>query len=232
MNNIENTTPIDVLADRVWSGTHWHYPNIEKLIARITALGAENATLQAKIGFMQTELGQMYPACSTCGATDHKVQSVCSNGFHALRAHELSAQLKSLEAELAEAKDKYDRLRETCIRDEYDIRQTLGKALGYPWFKDDQNNFPGATEENGVCVGEHVAVTLAMEAAKQLTAALATVEKCQHDMSALLARIHGDGGHYESKHGTEKARTDAGELVANLRAMLSESKAAAKGGGE
>lgn len=41
MNNIENTTPIDVLADRVWSGTKWHYPNIEKLIARITALEAK-----------------------------------------------------------------------------------------------------------------------------------------------------------------------------------------------
>lgn len=70
------------------------------------------------------------------------------------------------------------------------------------------------------------------EAQAQLTAALATVEKCQHDMSCLLARIHGDGGHYESKHGTEKAIWDAHQLVANLRAMLSESKEAAKGGGE
>lgn len=90
-----------------------------------------------------------------------------------------AAHITALEAELAEAKDKYDRLRQACIRDESDIQQTLGKVLGYPWFKDDQKNFPGASEENGVCVGEHVAVTLAMQAAKQLTAALATVEKCK-----------------------------------------------------
>lgn len=47
-----------------------------------------------------------------------------------------------------------------------EICQALGKALHYPWFKDDQENFPGANEETGVCVGEHVAVSIAEEAAK------------------------------------------------------------------
>lgn len=50
----------------------------------------------------------------------------------------------------------------------HEIEQTLGKVLGYPWFKDDRKNFPGATEEDGVCVGDHVAETLAMEAAKRI----------------------------------------------------------------
>jgi hypothetical protein len=40
--------------------------------------------------------------------------------------------------------------------------------LGYPWFKDDQKNFPGADESCGVCVGDHVAETLAMEAATEI----------------------------------------------------------------
>ena len=31
-----------------------------------------------------------------------------------------------------------------------EIEQILGKALGYPWFKDDQENFPNATEADGV----------------------------------------------------------------------------------
>jgi hypothetical protein len=53
---------------------------------------------------------------------------------------------------------------------EQDICQTLGIALGYPRFVDDQQNFPGATEAHGVCVGEHVAVSIAMEAARRLTA--------------------------------------------------------------
>jgi iron-sulfur cluster repair protein YtfE (RIC family) len=55
-----------------------------------------------------------------------------------------------------------------CQKDFAEIEQTLGKALGCPWFKDDQVNFPGATEENGVCVGEHVPTTIAMEAARKI----------------------------------------------------------------
>jgi hypothetical protein len=31
-----------------------------------------------------------------------------------------------------------------------EIDQILGKALNYPWFKDDQENFPNATEADGV----------------------------------------------------------------------------------
>jgi hypothetical protein len=49
-----------------------------------------------------------------------------------------------------------------------EICQILGSALGYPRYCDDQKNFPGATEESGVCVGDHVAVTLAMEAARAI----------------------------------------------------------------
>lgn len=58
--------------------------------------------------------------------------------------------------------------RKTMVRENEEICQILGKALGYPWYKDDKKNFPGATEANGVCVGDHVAVTLAMEAAHKI----------------------------------------------------------------
>ena len=54
-------------------------------------------------------------------------------------------------------------------RENNEICQILGKALGYPWYKDDQKNFPGAAEEDGVCVGDHVAASIAMEAAERLT---------------------------------------------------------------
>jgi hypothetical protein len=43
------------------------------------------------------------------------------------------------------------------------IEQAIGKVLGYPAYKDDQKNFPNATESNGVCVGDHVAESLVME---------------------------------------------------------------------
>jgi hypothetical protein len=49
-----------------------------------------------------------------------------------------------------------------------EIEQILGKALGYPWFKDDQCNFPNATEADGVAVGDHTAWSLAMCAADRI----------------------------------------------------------------
>jgi hypothetical protein len=48
------------------------------------------------------------------------------------------------------------------------IEQILGKALKYPWFKDDPKNFPTATEEDGVCVGDHTAWSLSMSAADRI----------------------------------------------------------------
>jgi hypothetical protein len=62
-----------------------------------------------------------------------------------------------------------------------DIEQILGKALKYPWFKDDPKNFPTATEEDGVCVGDHTAWSLAMCAAdkiKELEEELAKWKAC------------------------------------------------------
>lgn len=49
-----------------------------------------------------------------------------------------------------------------------EIEQILGKALGYPWFKDDPKNFPTATEADGVCVGIETAWSLAMIAADRI----------------------------------------------------------------
>jgi hypothetical protein len=64
-------------------------------------------------------------------------------------------------AELAKAKD-------AAQRTFHEVEQTLGKALGYPWFKDDRANFPDATEADGVCVGEHVPESIALEVANKI----------------------------------------------------------------
>lgn len=72
-----------------------------------------------------------------------------------------------------------------------EVCQTLGKALGYPWFKDDQKNFPHATEADGVCVGDHVAESIAAEAARKLSTVAALVEaleECANDLEALVMR--------------------------------------------
>ncbi len=63
---------------------------------------------------------------------------------------------------------QYNRLATNSSKSNDAISQSLGKALGYPWFKDDQDTFPGATAENGVCVGDHVAESIAEEAARRI----------------------------------------------------------------
>ncbi len=61
-----------------------------------------------------------------------------------------------------------DRLIAGLTKECHEVEQVLGKALGYPWYSNDQKNFPGATEADGVCLGEHVARTIAAEAASKL----------------------------------------------------------------
>jgi hypothetical protein len=63
-----------------------------------------------------------------------------------------------------------------------EVEQILGKALGYPAYKDDQENFPGATEQDGVCVGEHVPQSLAEEAAKKIFSLKSWVDDLQSGM--------------------------------------------------
>lgn len=95
------------------------------------------------------------------------------------RAHD---EIARLEAETV-------RLREACAKQNAEICQTLGKALGYPWFKDDRKNFPDATEEHGVCVGDHVAESIAMEAARRIATQDAEIEKLRAQVRELEARL-------------------------------------------
>lgn len=69
---------------------------------------------------------------------------------------------------IKELEDGHKDLIQKVAAQGHEIEQILGQALGYPWFKDDPKNFPDATEKDGVCVGDHTPVTLAMEAAQRL----------------------------------------------------------------
>lgn len=89
----------------------------------------------------------------------------------ALTAYDTAlARAEAAEAELA-------RVRELVSRDNDEICQALGKVLDYPWFRDDQVNFPGATEEQGVCVGDHVAASIADEAARKIASLRSQIEE-------------------------------------------------------
>lgn len=73
--------------------------------------------------------------------------------------------------------EESERLRVAMASRNDEITQALGKALGYAWYRDDPANFPGATEADGVCVGEHVAETIAHEAANRIATLLAELAK-------------------------------------------------------
>lgn len=70
-----------------------------------------------------------------------------------------------------------------------DIEQTCGSALGYPRYCDDQANFPGATEADGVCVGDHVAASIAAELANRYHDMKG---RCERMEAALLSRHGGE----------------------------------------
>lgn len=80
---------------------------------------------------------------------------------------------------LEQLSEKIKRLREGFLQQNQEIEQTCGKVLGYPWFKDDQKNFPSATEKDGVCVGDHVAETIVSELARKYTEALDRIKRLE-----------------------------------------------------
>ena len=86
--------------------------------------------------------------------------------------HEAAVRLEQLS-------EKIKRLYESILKNNQEIEQDCGKVLGYPWFKDDQKNFPGATEKDGVCVGDHVGATIVSELAKRHTEALARIKRLE-----------------------------------------------------
>lgn len=80
----------------------------------------------------------------------------------------LNSEIARLEADVVRANTERVHTQKAYQETNREVVQTLGKALHYPWFKDDQKNFPGATEEDGVEVGDHVSESLAAEAAKRI----------------------------------------------------------------
>lgn len=74
----------------------------------------------------------------------------------------------SLGSERAEALKNAEFYKDACIHMNEEVCQVLGKVLGFPWFKDDQKNFPGATEKDGICQGEYTCESMADLAAAEI----------------------------------------------------------------
>jgi len=147
----------------------------------------------------------------------------CDNPIHAWGAfsaeleRELNAandRIKRLEEDLMDAKNKhaalvadvalYEDRGERIKRLEYgiakqntEIEQTCGKVLDYPWYKNDQKNFPSSTEVDGVCVGEHIAETIASELARKYTGLKQRIKRLEEAGDALCAAAAFMGWHME-----------------------------------
>lgn len=86
--------------------------------------------------------------------------------------------------------ERLDRKEQGYIREVNAVEQSLGVALGYPFYCDDPANFPGTTKVNGVCVGEHTAGTLAAEAAQRIATLTAQLEAMRGELAE--AKQHRD----------------------------------------
>lgn len=68
------------------------------------------------------------------------------------------------------------------------VEQILGQALGYPWYKDNPEAWPDATDADGVCVGEHTPYTLAKEAAMVILSLATQLRKEPSPRTVILPR--------------------------------------------
>jgi hypothetical protein len=84
----------------------------------------------------------------------------------------------NLEAELTNAQRAVKGYQAEC----QEVEQALGQALGYPWYRDDEKNFPNATDADGVCIGEHVPSSIALEAGRTITELKAKVKTLEDTM--------------------------------------------------
>ncbi len=120
---------------------------------------------------------------------------------------EAQKELMAKEKQLIVAKEKINGLILECT----ELEQRLGKALGYPWYKDDPKNFPNATESNGVCVGEHTPGTIAAEAADAIERLRAENRKLALTVSSQTMRI----AELERKLATWSGYHDVSDLYKN-----------------
>jgi hypothetical protein len=87
-------------------------------------------------------------------------------GLHGKDQTWLLAELRERDRQLAEAQEKAKHYYNACVKMEHEVTQVLGKALGYPEYGPEV--FENGQPDGSVCVGEHVAESIADEAARRI----------------------------------------------------------------
>lgn len=79
---------------------------------------------------------------------------------------------------IAELERLVEHYRSACEKMEREVCDCLAVAIGgFPRYCDDQENFPGATEESGYCVGEMRSIDMATLAASKISTLRAVVDE-------------------------------------------------------
>lgn len=104
-------------------------------------------------------------------------------------------------------------LEDACAQMNGEVCDILGRVLGYPWYKDDQKNFPGATEKDGVCVGEQVAESIAAEAAEGIE----FLTQRANDLLAKNVELEQRARKAEREHAALEQLTEANLLLDGYR---------------
>jgi hypothetical protein len=95
----------------------------------------------------------MIVVCNQCGHVPHKIgENQLAAGCDYCR---LAERLRAAES--------------VVKRKDHEIEQVLGKALGFPAYRDDPENFPGVSpDDDRLCLGNYTAESLADMAARDL----------------------------------------------------------------
>lgn len=119
--------------------------------------------------------------------------AIAENRTTNIATGDLIAAAPALARRVLELEAENARLLDACVQQEREMQQVLGKALGYPYYADDQVTFPGATVEDGVCVFEDTASSLAVRVAAELARAQAgaqAVAGLREAASAVMTEVN------------------------------------------
>lgn len=203
-------------------------PACEKIAAQLEAERSKVATLGKELDRLDTAIDELCDACDGAASREAALDWI-ERKKRQLRAAEEKA------SKLQVSNDKYaedlrlnlaallDAMQAKQAADETiaDLRETerryvLTMARLRPYLGD-------RVEVPEVVVGELVERIRAAEADSVFVALDREREehgRTRENLSAILARIHGDGGHYQAANGTEEAVSSAHERVAAMQALM------------
>jgi hypothetical protein len=119
-------------------------------------------------------------------------------------ANELADRISRMERELEELR----RFRAETLVTEHLLSQELAKSLAgrYPWYKDDQRNFPGATEADGVCTGDSTLESLVAEVVVEVARLRKAVLDAYSDVAVEVGGLRADRDRLIEELESEKGR--------------------------